>query len=166
MPDAVPTNRGSLQFLITPTGDLQNHATNVRLLAQLWADRSLIRGDDLGPGRPGRLRSRRVAQLLSRSRRRRRAPDDRRPRALARGLAPCVRATSTSPASPYRDSGKPRTVPLDSAEGRMLVEQSMLLGLRGRELDRPGIVAQRLRRARPVQSLATAGLRPAGDVAA
>ena len=53
MPDEVPTNRGSLQFLITPAGDLANSATNVRLLAQLWADRTLIRGDDLGPGDPG-----------------------------------------------------------------------------------------------------------------
>src|SRR5262245_35954248 len=53
VPDEAPPNRGSLQFLITPTGDLVNGAINVRLLAQLWADRTLIRGVDLGPGDPG-----------------------------------------------------------------------------------------------------------------
>jgi hypothetical protein len=56
VPDAAPATpptRGSLKFLVTPSGDLQNSATNVNLLRQMWADRAVIAGDDLGPGDPG-----------------------------------------------------------------------------------------------------------------
>src|SRR5262245_1403694 len=53
MPDELPAERGLLKFQVTAAGDLLNSATNVRLLAQLWLDRKLIDGDDLGPGDPG-----------------------------------------------------------------------------------------------------------------
>jgi hypothetical protein len=50
---ATPAPRGSLNFQVTASGDLQNSATNVNLLRQMWADRAIITGDDLGPGDPG-----------------------------------------------------------------------------------------------------------------
>jgi hypothetical protein len=42
-----------LKFLVTASGDPLNTATNVNLLRQMWADRAVINGDDLGPGDPG-----------------------------------------------------------------------------------------------------------------
>ncbi len=55
MPDDTvsPTTRGSLQFQVTSDGDLLNSAVNVNLLRQLWTGRNLIQKDDLGPGDPG-----------------------------------------------------------------------------------------------------------------
>jgi hypothetical protein len=50
---ATPAPRGTLKFQVTASGDLQNSATNVNLLRQMWADRAVITGDDLGPGDPG-----------------------------------------------------------------------------------------------------------------
>lgn len=56
MPEAAPATpapRGTLQFQVTASGDLLNSATNVNLLRQMWAERAVITGDDLGPGDPG-----------------------------------------------------------------------------------------------------------------
>ncbi len=45
--------RGSMEFQIDESGGLLNSATNVSLLRRLWIERSLVDGEDLGPGDPG-----------------------------------------------------------------------------------------------------------------
>jgi hypothetical protein len=127
MPDETPPERGSLQFQITPDGDLQNSATNVLLLRQLWADRKLIRGDDLGPGDPGDFDHgawHSSCHLVGAGGVRKAA--DGRVLWLEIGHAGMrdeYMATVT-----YRVAKTVATVPLDSAEGRSLVDQSVLLG--------------------------------------
>ena len=127
MPDDTPTTRGLLQFQITPDGDLQNSATNVRLLTQLWADRSLIRGDDLGPGDPGDFDHgawHSSCHLLGAGGARRTTDG----RILWLEVSHARIRDEYYASVTFRDSGKPRTVPLDSAEGRTLFDQSTLLG--------------------------------------
>src|SRR5205085_6817666 len=119
-PAPAATNRGTHAFQITPEGDLQNTATNVRLLGQLWADRALIRGDDLGPGDPGDfdhgawhsschlLGAGGVLQ----------AADGR---ILWLEVVHARTRDEYFAAVTLRDSSGYRTVPLDSAEGRTLL---------------------------------------------
>ena len=45
--------RGTYEFDVSDGGNLTNTAANVDLLRKLWLDRSVISGDDLGPGDPG-----------------------------------------------------------------------------------------------------------------
>lgn len=45
--------RGSFQFDVTGEGSIVNNDGNVEALRRLWLDRTLIYGDDLGPGDPG-----------------------------------------------------------------------------------------------------------------
>ena len=45
--------RGSLGFQVDDSGNLLNLAANVNLLRRLWFERTLIGGEDLGPGDPG-----------------------------------------------------------------------------------------------------------------
>ena len=45
--------RGTYEFDVSEDGNLTNTAANVDLLRKLWLDRSVISGDDLGPGDPG-----------------------------------------------------------------------------------------------------------------
>jgi hypothetical protein len=127
VPDDLPTTRGALQFQITPTGDLYNTATNVKLLQQLWADRTLIRGDDLGPGDPGDfdfgawhsschlLGAGGVIQL----------PDKR---ILWLEISHDGGPDAYFASATQREPAGVQTVRLDSAEGRDLCEQSTLLG--------------------------------------
>jgi hypothetical protein len=51
-PDADTPTRGALKFQVGE-GAILNSALNVNLLRALWLDRSLVSGDDLGPGDPG-----------------------------------------------------------------------------------------------------------------
>jgi len=127
VPDEAPTNRGSLQFQITPTGDLANSAVNVRLLTQLWADRTQIRGDDLGPGDPGDFDHgawHSSCHLLGAGGARRAADG----RILWLEVSHARLRDEYFASLTVRQSGKPVTIPLDSAEGRSLVEPSSLLG--------------------------------------
>jgi hypothetical protein len=127
VPTDTPTTRGSLQFQITPEGDLQNTATNVRLLAQLWADRTLIRGDDLGPGDPGDFDHgawHSSCHLLGAGGVRRAADG----RLLWLEVAHQRLRDEYFAAVTVRDAAGTHTLPLDSAEGRALLGNSTLLG--------------------------------------
>ena len=117
MPDEVPTTRGSLQFQITPAGDLQNPRPTCGCSRQLWADRTLIRGDDLGPGDPGDFDHgawHSSCHLLGAGGARR-ATDGR---VLWLEVSHARARDEYFASVTFRDSGKPQTVPLDSAEGR------------------------------------------------
>lgn len=45
--------RGSFAFEVTESGDLMSLSANVETLRRLWLDRTLVNDDDLGPGDPG-----------------------------------------------------------------------------------------------------------------
>jgi hypothetical protein len=99
----------------------------VRLLAQLWADRTLIRGDDLGPGDPGDFDHgawHSSCHLLGAGGVRR-ATDGR---VLWLEVSHARVRDEYLASVTFRDSGNPKSVPLDSADGRTLVENSVLLG--------------------------------------
>src|SRR5262249_39463741 len=127
MPDDEPTTRGSLQFQIDPAGDLLNSATNVQLLQKLWADRTLIHGDDLGPGDPGDFDYgawHSSCHLLGAGGVRRTANG----RVLWLEIGHDRERDLYFSSVTVRDSAGLQTVPLDSAEGRTLLQQSTLLG--------------------------------------
>jgi hypothetical protein len=127
VPEDVPTTRGSLQFQITPTGDLQNSATNVQLLRQLWADRTLICGDDLGPGDPGDFDNgawHSSCHLLGAGGVLRSADG----RVLWLEISHDPGCDVYFASVTLREPAAVRTVPLDSAEGRALRETATLLG--------------------------------------
>lgn len=125
--DDAPTTRGTLGFQITPAGDLQNTATNVNLLRRLWADRTLITGDDLGPGDPGDFDFgawHSSCHLLGAGGARRTADG----RVLWLEVSHVRTRDEYFASVTVREKAGPRTVPLDSAEGRTLIEGSTLLG--------------------------------------
>jgi len=127
MPDEALTIRGSYQFQVAQDGELQNTATNVRLLSQLWSDRRLIQGDDLGPGDAGDFDYgawHSSCHLLGAGGVRR-AADGRH---LWLEIAHARRHDEYFAALTVRESSAARTVPLDSADARVLLNQSTLLG--------------------------------------
>ena len=127
MADDAPTTRGSLGFQITETGDLQNTATNVRLLRQLWADRTLITGDDLGPGDPGDFDYgawHSSCHLLGAGGARRAADG----RVLWLEVSHVRTRDEYFASVTVREAAGVRTVPLDSADGRVLLDGSTVLG--------------------------------------
>jgi hypothetical protein len=115
--------RGTYEFDVSDDGNLTNTAANVDLLRKLWLDRSVISGDDLGPGDPGDFDhgAWHVACHVS-------AACGVRQR--ADGNLAWLQISHDDRADRYFASVtvNTRTVPTDSAEGRILLRQSRLLG--------------------------------------
>jgi hypothetical protein len=127
VPEEAPTTRGSFQFQIGPTGDLENTATNVQLLRQLWAHRTLIRGDDLGPGDPGDFDHgawHSSCHLLGAGGVRRKTDG----RMLWLEISHDPGRDHYFSSITVRESTGVRTVTLDSADGRSLIDETTLLG--------------------------------------
>src|SRR5262249_21186214 len=97
------------------------------LLQKLWADRTLIHGDDLGPGDPGDFDYgawHSSCHLLGAGGVRRTANG----RVLWLEIGHDRERDLYFSSVTVRDSAGLPTVPLDSAEGRTLLQQSTLLG--------------------------------------
>src|SRR5438045_689597 len=52
-PDGDIPTRGTFKFEVTADGTFADSARNVNNLRALWLDRTLLKGEDLGPGDPG-----------------------------------------------------------------------------------------------------------------
>jgi hypothetical protein len=119
--------RGTYKFEVSDGGDMINTAANVELLRQLWLDRSVIDGDDLGPGDPGDFDhgAWHVACHVA-------AGCGVRQR--ADGSLAWLQISHDDRADRYfasvtvLEGSNTRTAPTDSAEGRILLRQSRLLG--------------------------------------
>jgi hypothetical protein len=119
--------RGTYKFEVSDDGDLADTAGNVNLLRKLWLDRLVISGDDLGPGDPGDFDhgAWHVACHLAGGCGVRQRTDG----SLAwlqishDGRSDWYFASAT-----VQKDGNARTVPINSAEGRILLQDSRLLG--------------------------------------
>jgi hypothetical protein len=119
--------RGSYEFEAADSGGLLNTASNVELLRELWLDREQISGDNLGPGDPGDFDhgAWHVACHLAGACGVQRRPDG----SLAwlqishHGREDLYFASIT-----VLEGANTRTVPLDSAEGRMLQLGNRVVG--------------------------------------
>ena len=119
--------RGTYKFDVTKDGDLTNTAANVELLRKLWLDRLVIKGDDLGPGDPGDFDhgAWHVACHLAGGCGVRQRPDG----SLAwLQISHDQRADRYFASVTVLEGLNARTVPTESAEGRILLRQSRLLG--------------------------------------
>jgi hypothetical protein len=119
--------RGAFQFDVTEAGDLLNTPENVEALRQLWLNRTLVTGRDLGPGNPGDfdVGAWHVACHLAG------AGGVRRTR---NGALLWLEISHDPALDEYyasvtvERSGAPETLGLDSTEGRALLQGSILLG--------------------------------------
>jgi len=119
--------RGPYKFEVSDDGDLLNSANNVQRLRQLWLDRSVIDGDDLGPGDPGDFDygAWHVACHLAGACGVRKRPD---------GSLTWLQIAHNERTDLYfagvtvLEGRNTRTVPIDSAEGLILLRESRLLG--------------------------------------
>jgi hypothetical protein len=119
--------RGTSKFEVSDSGDLLNTAGNVELLRKLWLNRRVIKGDDLGPGDPGDFDhgAWHVACHLAGACGVRQRPD---------GSLSWLQISHDERADVYfasvtvLDGPNARTVPTESAEGRILLDKSRLLG--------------------------------------
>jgi hypothetical protein len=119
--------RGIFKFEVSDAGDLINNAANVERLRRLWLDRHVIDGADLGPGDPGDFDHGAwhvschiaggcgVKQLADESLAWLQISHDGR---VDRYFASVT----------VLEGQNNRTVPIDSAEGIMLLQNSKLLG--------------------------------------
>jgi hypothetical protein len=119
--------RGTSKFEVSDDGDLANSSTNVNLLRRLWLDRKVISGDDLGPGDPGDFDhgAWHVACHLAGGCGVRQCADQ----SLAwLEISHNDRADRYFASVTVQKDGNARTVPIDSADGRILLQGSRLLG--------------------------------------
>jgi hypothetical protein len=124
--DAVPV-RGSLQFLTGDGNALLNHAINVNLLRSLWLNRKLVNGDDIGPGDPGDFDNgawHSSCHMIGAGGVRRAADG----RLIWLEVSHDRARDDYFASATLRESAGFQTVPLDSADGRTLLEGSTILG--------------------------------------
>lgn len=119
--------RGALQFETTAEGDLANSAANVESLRGLFLHRSLIEGEDLGPGDRGDFDhgAWHVACHVAGAGGVRRRPDGSLMwlEISHRGTVDEYYATTT-----VRRAGRFETIAIDGADGRVLLSDSLLVG--------------------------------------
>jgi hypothetical protein len=117
--------RGTFHFEVTASGDLVDSAANVEALRRLWLDRSMITGDDLGPGDDGDFDhgAWHVACHLIGAGGVRRAADGR-----VLWLEVSHEAARDEYFGSVTAAGTTATHHIDSAEGRALLDGSTLLG--------------------------------------
>ncbi len=126
-PDTGTLTRGAFKFEVGDAGSLANSAQNVNLLRDLWLNRTLVNGDDLGPGDPGDFDNggwHSSCHLLGAGGVRRTA--DGRVIWLELSHDPVHDEYYCS--ATYRGLSAIQTVRADSAEGRTLLVGSTLLG--------------------------------------
>ncbi len=119
--------RGSGGFEVAADGNLVNNAANLERLRELWLDRSVIHGDLLGPGDPGDFDhgAWHVACHLVAAGGVRRASDGR---LLWLEISHDAKHDLYYPSVTHGDDTAPRTVPVDSTEGKEVVAGSTVLG--------------------------------------
>ena len=119
--------RGILGFEVTPAGNLADCAENVERLSKLWLDRSRVDGDDLGPGDPGDFDfgAWHIACHLVAAGGVRRSTDGR---LLWLEISHHGATDSYFPSVTVHNDGTAHTVAITSAEGRLLLRNSTLLG--------------------------------------
>ncbi len=118
--------RGKYKFEVSDDGDPLNTAGNLLLLRKLWLDRKHVKGDDLGPGDPGDFDhgAWHVACHLLGGAGVRKTHDGK----IVWLEVSWDAARDRYFASATVDDGGVKTVSLDSAEGRALLDDSTLLG--------------------------------------
>lgn len=119
--------RGNYEFDVDENGNLKNSAYNLELLRKLWLDRANIDGDDIGPGDPGDFDNGAwhvACHLLGGG----------GVRKLANGKLAWLQISHNGATDRYfasatvHEDKTTRVVPLDSAEGRVLLRDSKVLG--------------------------------------
>jgi hypothetical protein len=125
-PKEEPTERGTYKFEVLDDGTLVNNAANVDRLRKLWLDRRLIKGDDIGPGDPGDFDHGAwhvACHVVGACGVRQRADGGLAWLQISHDRGDRYFASVT-----VLEGGQARTVPIDSAEGRVLLRESRLLG--------------------------------------
>lgn len=119
--------RGSLGFEFTTDGVLVNNAANVERLRQLWLDRGVINGELLGPRDPTDFDHGgwHVSCHLVAAGGVRRTADGR---LLWLEISHDAARDRYHASVTHANDSEPRTLPVDSAEGKELVAGSTLLG--------------------------------------
>ena len=117
--------RGTFGFDVSPSDELLNTPANVEALRRLWLDRTLVRGGDIGPGNPGDFDDgawHSSCHVVAGGGVRRAADGSLLWLEISHDPADDHYFASVT-------AGRtPRTVKLDSTEGRALLERSQLLG--------------------------------------
>lgn len=119
--------RGALGFDVSDIGDPLNTASNVERLRSLWLDRTHVRGDDLGPGDFGDFDwgAWHVACHVLGGCGVRQRPEGG---LLWLEISHSGRADEYFASVTVAEGRDTRTAPIDSAEGRLLLRGSKLLG--------------------------------------
>ena len=117
--------RGTFGFEVSASDELLNTPANVEALRRLWLDRTLVRGEDIGPGNPGDFDDgawHSSCHVVAGGGVRRAADGSLLWLEISHDPADDHYFASVT------GGRTPRTVKLDSSEGRALLERSQLLG--------------------------------------